>query len=108
MTEKEKKDKYLHTCLKCRRSFTCMVYSVDGIPRTEAVASHPNLALLLSNNLKREYLEICGFVRAWISLAIVISNTLLLCDARDKEAYIPQRLNIEDVSVMAQLAPWRG
>ena len=35
--EKEKKDKYLHTCLERRRSFTPMVYSADGIPGTEAV-----------------------------------------------------------------------
>ena len=46
-----------------------MVYFNDGIPGTEAVA-----ALLLSNKLKREYLEMCGFVRDQMSLAIVRSN----------------------------------
>ena len=38
--EKEKKDKYLQTCLEHWRYFTHMVYSVDGIPGTEAVAAH--------------------------------------------------------------------
>ena len=54
--EKDKKDKYLQPCLERRCSFTTMVYSVDGIPGTEAVAAHQCLSLLLSNKLKQEYL----------------------------------------------------
>ena len=50
----------------------------------------------------------CGFVRARMSLAVVRSNTLLLCGARDKYAYIRQRPDPADGSVMALLAPWRG
>ena len=65
-----------------------MVYSMDGIPRTEALAVHHHLALLLSNKTKREYSEMCGYVRDRMSLAIVRSNNLLLCGAREKEAYI--------------------
>ena len=38
--EKEKMDKYLKPGLELRRSFTPMVYSTDGITRTEAVAAH--------------------------------------------------------------------
>ena len=30
--EKENKDLYLQACLECRRTFTPMVYSADGIP----------------------------------------------------------------------------
>ena len=86
MAEKEKNDKYLQPFLECRRSFTPMVYSTDGIPGTDAVTAQICLALLLSNNLKREYLKMCGFIRACMSLAIVRSRTLLLCSARDKEA----------------------
>ena len=71
--------------MKCWRYFTPMMYSADGIPRMEAVAVHWHLALLLSNNPKREYLDICGFVGDQMSLAIVRSNTLLLCCARDKD-----------------------
>ena len=65
-----------------------MVYYTDGVTGMETVSAHQLLSLLLSNNLKREYLEMCGFIRAWMSLAIVISNTLLLRGARDKEVYI--------------------
>ena len=88
MVEKEKKDKYLHSCMDRRRYFTLMVYSVDGFTGTGDVAAHRRLASLFSNKLKREYSEMCGFVRARMSLAIVISKTLLLRGARDKEAYI--------------------
>ena len=76
--EKEKKDLYLQACLERRRNFTPMVYSADRIPRAEALAAHKRLATLLSYKLKQEYLEMCGFVRARMSLAIVRSNILLL------------------------------
>ena len=39
IAEKEKKDKYLRSCLKRRCYFTLMVYSVNGILGTEAVAT---------------------------------------------------------------------
>ena len=65
-----------------------MVYSTDEIPGTEDLAAQQRLASLLSNKLKREYSEMCGFVRARMSLAIVRSNELLLCGVRYKEAYI--------------------
>ena len=84
-----------------------MVYSADGIPATEAVATQRLLASLISNNLKQEYLEMCGFVRARMSLAIVISNTLLLRGSIDKDAYICQRPDMEDGEVMALFALWR-
>ena len=84
-----------------------MVYSADGIPATEAVATQRLLASLISNNLKQEYLEMCGFVRARMSLAIVISNTLLLRGSIDKDAYIFQRPDMEDGEVMALFAIWR-
>ena len=60
--EKEKKDLYLQACLEHRRTFTPMVYSADRIPGAEALAAQKRLAVLLSYKLKRESLEICGFV----------------------------------------------
>ena len=82
--EKEKKDLYLQSCLERRRTFTPTVCSVDGIPRAEALAAQKRAVALLSYKLKREYSEMCGFVRARISLVIVRSNILLLCSLRDK------------------------
>ena len=82
---KENKDNYLQPCLEPRRSFTQMLYSAYGIPGTESVVPQQRLASLLSINLKREYLEMCGFVRARMSLEMVISNSLLLQGAVYKE-----------------------
>ena len=85
-----------------------MVYSSDGILGTETVAAQRRLDSLLSNNLKQEYSEMCVFVRARMSLAIMRSNTLIIRGARYKEVYIRQRPYLEDGAVMSLLAPWRG
>ena len=65
---------YLQSCMYRRRT----VYSADGIPRAEALAAQKRLAALLRYKLKQEYSEMCGFVRAGMSLAIVRSDSLLL------------------------------
>ena len=85
-----------------------MVYSADGIPGAEALAAQKRLAALLSYKLKREYSEICGFVRAMMLLSIVRSNSLLLHGHRDKGARIWQRPEMADGAVMSLLATWRG
>ena len=85
-----------------------MVYSADGIPGAEALAAKKRLAALLSYKLKWEYSEMCVFVRAWMSLEIVISNSLLLCGPRDKGARIRKRTELTDGAVMPLLAPWCG
>ena len=106
--EKEKKDLYLQACLERRRAFTPMVYSADGIPRAEALAAQKILAALLSYKLKQEYSEMCGFVRARMSLAILRSNILIPHSPRDKGACIRKQPELIDVAVMALLAPWHG
>ena len=85
-----------------------MVYSADGIPGAEALAAQKRLSALLSYKLKREYSEMCGFMRATMSLAIVRSNSLLIRVPRDKWARIQQRPELTDGAVMALVAPWRG
>ena len=85
-----------------------MVYSADGIPGVEALAAQKRLAVLISYKLKQEYSEMWGFVWARMSLAIVISNSLLLRVPREKWACIWQRLEMTDGAVMTLLAPWRG
>ena len=107
-SEKENKDLYLQTCLERRRTFTPMVYSAYRIPRAEVLAAQKRLSALLSYKLKQEYSEMCGFVRASISLAIVRSNSLLLRGPRKKEARIRQQPELTDGAVMSLLAPWRG
>ena len=106
--DKEKKDLYLQACLDRRSTFTPMVYSADGIPGAEALAAQKRLAALLRYKLKREYSEMCGFVRARMSLAIVRSNSLLLCGPCNKGARIWQLPDLTDGAVMSLLTPWRG
>ena len=87
--KKEKKDLYLQACLERRNTFTPMVYSADGIPGAEALAAQKRLATLLIYKLKWEYSEMCGFVRARMSLAIVRYNRLLLRGPCNKgKAYV--------------------
>ena len=85
-----------------------MVYSADGIPGAEALAAQKRLAALLSYKLKQEYSEMCGFVRARMSLAMVRSDSLLLRGPRNKGVRIRQLPELADGVVMALLAPWRG
>ena len=94
--EKENKDLYLQACLERRRTFTPIFYPADGIPGLEALAAQKILAALLSYKLKREYSEICGFVRAMMSLAIVRSNKPILCVPRDKGSRIRQKPDLMD------------
>ena len=62
-----------------------MVYSVERTPGAEALSANNRLAALLSYKLKWEYYEMCGFVRMRMSLAIVISISLLLRGPRKKK-----------------------
>ena len=74
----------------------------------EALAAQKRLAALLRYKMKQEYSEMCGFVQARMSLAIVRSTSLLLRGPCDKGARIRQKPELTDGAVMAQLAPWRG
>ena len=85
-----------------------MVYSEDEIPGAEALAAQKRLSTLLSYKLKREYSEMCGFVRARMSLAIVRSNSLLLHGPCEKGVRIWQRPELMNGAVMPLLTPWRG
>ena len=85
-----------------------MVNSADIIPGAEALAAQNILAAILSYKLKQEFSEMCGFVRARMSLAIVRSNSLILHGPHDKGARIRQRPDMTDGAVMSLLAPWCG
>ena len=105
--EKENKDLYLQACLERRRTFTPMVYFVDGILGAEALATQKRLAALISYKLKWEYSEMCGLFWARKVPSMVRSNSLLLYGPCNKEARIWQQPELTDGSVMSLLAPWR-
>ena len=83
-----------------------MVYSADGIPGAEALDTQKRLSALLSYKLNQKYSEMCGFVWAKMSLAIVRYNSLLRCGPHDKGVRIQQQPELTDGAVMALLAPW--
>jgi hypothetical protein len=56
--EKEKKDKYIGPCLAWGRTFTPLVFSVDGLRGAEASAASEKLASRLSAKWKRAYSEV--------------------------------------------------
>ena len=99
-------DFYLKACLERRGTFTPIVYSVDRVPRAEVLAAQKRLSVILSYKLKLEYSEMCGFVRARMSLAILRSNSLVLSVPHDKGARIRKQPELTDGAVMALLAPW--
>ena len=105
---RENKYLYLQAYLERRINFTPMVYLADGITGAEALAAQKRLAALLSYKLKWEYSEMCGFVWARMSQAIVRSNSLLLCGPRKKGARTRQRPELTYGVLMSLLAPWRG
>ena len=80
--EKLKKQKYLEPCLAQRKNFTPLVFSVDGLRGVETEAACKRLASLLSKKWKRDYSEVCGFVRSRLSLALVRSASFCLRGAR--------------------------
>ena len=77
-----KKLKYLQPCAKRRRSFTSLIYSVDGIAGREAQAFEKRVAHLLADKWERHYSELRGFVRGRMALSVVRSNSLLLRGSR--------------------------
>ena len=78
---------------------------MDRIPGAEALAAQNILAAILSYKLKQEFSEMCGFIRARISLAIMRSNRLLLRILQDKGEIICQQPDLTDGGVMVLLVP---
>ena len=85
-----------------------MVYSAERIPGAEALATQKILAALLSYKLKKEYSEMCGFVRARMSLTIVSSNSPLLRGPHDKGMGIKKQPELMYGVVISLLATWQG
>jgi hypothetical protein len=76
--EREKKAKYGALCVAQRRSFTPLVFSVDGLLGKEATAASKRQASSLASKWKRSYSEVCGFVRSRLSIALVRSSSRCL------------------------------
>jgi hypothetical protein len=76
--EKEKKDKYVDACLARRRTFTPLVFLVDGLRGTEASAATKKLPSRLSEKWKWAYSKVYGFVRSRLSITLVETTSMCL------------------------------
>jgi hypothetical protein len=98
--KKEKKDKYLWTCLEIRKDFTTMVFLVDGIAGCEARNAKRRLATHLASKWNQGYSQMVYYVRVRMAIAVVCANSLLIHGSRDQQKpwppLIPDRAVLGD------------
>ena len=75
IAEKETCTKYKEACAERQHDFVTLVYLVDGLPSQRAKAAERRLAAMLASKWDRPYLDVVNFVRVWMSLVVVPSNT---------------------------------
>jgi hypothetical protein len=80
--EREKKKKYLGACLEQRRHFSPFVVSTDGLLGKEAKILLRKLSAMLAAKWEKLYSEVCGYVNARMSIAIVRAIHLCIRGSR--------------------------
>ena len=80
--EREKKRKYLRVLEEQRRHFTPFVVSCDGMLGKEADFMMKRLAQLLSEKWQRPYSQVCGYLKARMSIAIVRATHMCIRGSR--------------------------
>ena len=90
--EREKKKKYLGPCLEQRRHFSPFVVSTDGLLGKEAKVVLKRLALMLTEKWSKPYSEVCGYVNARMSIAIVRATHLCVRGSRIPTSKMSKRL----------------
>jgi hypothetical protein len=81
--EREKKKKYLEASLGQRRHFSPFVVSMDGgLFGKEAKTLLKKLSGLLAEKWEKPYSEVCGYVNARMSIAVVRATHLCLRGSR--------------------------
>jgi hypothetical protein len=76
--EREKEKKYLGACLEQRRHFSPFVASTDGLLGKEAKILLRKLSSMLAKKWEKPYSEVCGYVNARMSIAIIRATLLLV------------------------------
>jgi hypothetical protein len=80
--EREKKKKYLKACLEQRRHFSPFVASTDGLLGKESQTLLKKLSALLAEKWEKPYSKICGYVNAWMSIAMFRATYFCLRGSR--------------------------
>ena len=81
--EEEKKAKYSDACREAHLHFTLLIFSVDGMEGKKATAARKRLASKLAEKWHKEYSQVCGFLRARLSVALVRAANQCLRGTRD-------------------------
>ena len=89
--EREKKRKYLQACLDNRRHFTPLVASVDGLLGSEFEAFLKRLAAKVARKWESPYSQVCGYLRARVSISLLRSAHRCLRGSRVPSARISSR-----------------
>lgn len=71
--ERDKNKKYRESCLAQRRDFVPFVVSTTGLLGKEANIFLKRLAGVLATKHNKEYSAVCGYVKAYVSVAIARS-----------------------------------
>jgi hypothetical protein len=87
--ETEKKKKYNALCIARRKTFTPLVFSVDGMRGPECSAASKRLAAHLAAKWKQSYSTVCGYVRSRLSVALARSASRCLRADRDHKVVKP-------------------
>ena len=69
--KKEKKKKYLESCLEQHCHFTPIVVLTDGLVGREAKTLLKKLLTLIAEKSRKSYSEVHGYVNAHMSIAII-------------------------------------
>ncbi len=80
--EREKKSKYLKDCQYLRRHFAPLVFSADGMAAKEAKAFLQHLSAMIAKKWNKPYSQVCGYVNARMSIAIVRATHMCLRGSR--------------------------
>lgn len=102
--EKEKRKKYEKSCHEQRKDFSPMVYSIDGMAGLLTRGVEKRLASHLAWKWKREYSEMCGYIRARMAISVVRANTLMWRGSRDRRR--AQRPYIDNGGAMDAWQTW--
>jgi hypothetical protein len=89
--KREKKKKYLEACLEQRRHFSPFMASTDGLLGKESRTLPSKPSALLAEKWEKPYSEICGYVNARMSIAIVPSTHLCLRGSRISTSQMSNR-----------------
>jgi hypothetical protein len=90
--ESEKKKKYLEARLEQRRHFSPFVVSTDGLFGREAKILLKKLSALLAKKWEKPYSEVCGYINAQMSIAVVRATHLCIRGSRILTSKMSKRL----------------